>query len=206
MHLGQDQLDEMRAHPNVSSTGHLMGLLPWHVGMEMVLTASLLPPKYVRGTACKAVGIELHPQEPCIKGRESIATQGCVVLRYMPKCIYVQIEGSTQVFLQPSSPGAFSAWCYGFAWGTGYHACNSELALHAIFKHRVHSSCSDADAAFAKEAVHVARGPRKSGRSWVHSPLGIPIKDQQGSQMVGLLCHSFTPTQLQHTAQPWVAK
>ena len=107
VHLGQDQFDEMRAHPNVSSTGHLMGLLPWHVGMEMVLTASLLPPKYVRGTACKAVGIELHPQEPCIKGRESIATQGCVVLHYMPKCIYVQIEGSTQVFLQPSSPGAF---------------------------------------------------------------------------------------------------
>ena len=47
----------------------------------------------------KVVGIELHPQEPQIQGRESIAIDGCVVLLYMPKCIYVRRADSNDVFL-----------------------------------------------------------------------------------------------------------
>ena len=48
--------------------------------MEMILTESILPPKYVRGAACKVVGIEPHPREPPIHDRESIASHGCVLL------------------------------------------------------------------------------------------------------------------------------
>ena len=87
---------------NISDTAKLMGLLPLYIGMEMILTESILPPRYVRGTACQVVGIELHPKEPSIKDRESIATQGSVLLRFMPKCVYVRVENSTHVFLQSS--------------------------------------------------------------------------------------------------------
>ena len=30
--------------------------------------------------------------EPDIRGRDSIASHGCVVLLYMPKCIYVRLQ------------------------------------------------------------------------------------------------------------------
>jgi hypothetical protein len=71
--------------------------------MEMILTDSVLPPKYVRGTACVVVGLELHPQEAAIEGRASIVSDGCVVLRYLPKAVYVKIKGSKDVHLQSSS-------------------------------------------------------------------------------------------------------
>ena len=67
----------------------------------MILSESVLPSQYVRGTSCKVVGIEPHPQEPTIHGRDSIASDGCVVFYYLTKCIYVRLEGSTDVFLQP---------------------------------------------------------------------------------------------------------
>ena len=69
--------------------------------MEMILSESVLQPKYARGTPCKCVGIEPHPQEPSIHDRDSIASDGCVVLHYLPKCIYVRVEQSTDVFLHP---------------------------------------------------------------------------------------------------------
>ena len=93
----------MRAEPNISTTAKFPGLLPVFVGMEMILTDSVLPPKYVRGTACVVVGLELHPQEPAIEGRASIASDGCVVLRYLPKAVYVKIKGSKDVHLQSGS-------------------------------------------------------------------------------------------------------
>jgi len=99
--IGKAEFDEMRAEPNISKTRKLPGLLPVFEGMEMVLEETLLPPKYVRGCRCKVVGIELHPREPLIEGRESIATDGCVVLVYMPKCVYVRVDGSNDVFLLP---------------------------------------------------------------------------------------------------------
>ena len=93
----------MRAEPNISTTAKFPGLLPVFIGMEMILTDSVLPPKYVRGTPCVVVGLELHPQEPAIEGRESIASDGCAVLRYLPKAVYVKIKGSKDVHLQSNS-------------------------------------------------------------------------------------------------------
>ena len=45
--------------------------------------------------------IELHPKEPEIQGRASIASDGCVVLEYMPKCIYVRLQNCKTSFLAP---------------------------------------------------------------------------------------------------------
>ena len=104
--LSRDEFDEMRAFPNISQSAKFPGVLPIWIGMEMILTDSVLPPKYVRGTACTVVGIEPHPKEPPMHDRESITTHGCIVLHYMPKCIYVQITGSDDVFLQASEVSA----------------------------------------------------------------------------------------------------
>ena len=101
----RQEFDEMRAEPNISKTAKFPGLLPVFVGMEMILTDSVLPPKYVRGTACVVVGLELHPQEPPIQDRASIASDGCVLLRYLPKAVYVKIKNSKDVHLQSSSHG-----------------------------------------------------------------------------------------------------
>ena len=101
--LTRTDFDEMRAHPNIAQTAKLPGVLPIWIGMEVILTESLLPPKYVRGTACTVVGLELHPREPPLEDRESIATHGCIVLHYMPKCVYVRVEGSKEQFLQPDT-------------------------------------------------------------------------------------------------------
>ena len=44
--------------------------------------------------------------EPDIRGRDSIASHGCVVLLYMPKCISVRLQKCTDVFLTslPAQP------------------------------------------------------------------------------------------------------
>ena len=89
----------MRAAANIGKTAKLASVLPVFEGMEMILGESLLPPKWVRGCPCTVLGIELHPQEDLIEGRDSIATDGCILLRYMPKCIYVRLAGCTETFL-----------------------------------------------------------------------------------------------------------
>ena len=99
----RQEFDAMQAEPNISTTAKLPGLLPVFVGLEMILTDSVLPPKYVRGTQCVVVGLELHPHEPEIESRESIASDGCVLLRYLPKAVYVKIKGSKDVHLRGSS-------------------------------------------------------------------------------------------------------
>ena len=75
----------------------------------MILSESLLPPRYVRGAPCKVVGIEPHLHEPPLEGRASIASDGVVVLYYMPKCVYVKMEGSNELFLQAAPGTAGSA-------------------------------------------------------------------------------------------------
>ena len=95
----REEYDQMRAEPNISKTAKLLGLLPVYVGMEMILAESVLPPKYVRGSACVVVGLELHPNEPPITGRASIANQGCVLLHYLPKAVYVKMQGSKDIHL-----------------------------------------------------------------------------------------------------------
>ena len=104
--LSRGDFDAMRAVPNISTTAKLPSVLPVFIGMRMILTESFAPPRYVRGTPCEVVGLEPHPREPPIEGRDSVATHGCVVLRYMPKCVYVRIKGSKDLFLQGNAAGA----------------------------------------------------------------------------------------------------
>ena len=104
--LGTKDFEAMFAEPNLSTTKKLAGLLPVYRGMEMALVDSILPPWYVPGTVGKVVGIEPHTHEPPIQGRASIEEAGCVLLRFMPKCIYLKIEGSDHIFLSRQNPGA----------------------------------------------------------------------------------------------------
>ena len=95
----REEYDQMRAEPNISNTAKFPGLLPLYVDMEMILTESVLPPKYVRGSACVVAGLELHPNEPPIAGRASIAKEGCVLLHYLPKAVYVKMKDSKDIHL-----------------------------------------------------------------------------------------------------------
>ncbi len=101
--------DEMRAEPNIGAATKKRGLLPLFVGMAVILTESALPPKYVRGTSGKVVGIEPHALELPVEGRPSIASDGVALLLYMPKAVYVKIDDSEELFLKsgpPTSSGA----------------------------------------------------------------------------------------------------
>ena len=91
----------MLGEPNLQKTSKLMGLLPIFIGMSMTLTESILLPQYVRGAPCTVVGLQLHEQEPEIRGRSSATTDGCIVLKYMPKCIYVKFDEVTDKHLPP---------------------------------------------------------------------------------------------------------
>ena len=51
----------------------------------MVLTESVLPPQKVRGAACQVVGLQLHPREPPLAGRESIESHGHVACHGSPE-------------------------------------------------------------------------------------------------------------------------
>ena len=110
--MSREDYEAMRAYPNVGTTAKHLGILPIYIGMDVILTESYLPPRIVRGASAEVVDIELHPQEPPIHFRESISTHGCVVLHYMPKCIYARMCNSRETFLVPSGsphPGASSA-------------------------------------------------------------------------------------------------
>ena len=97
--MSRKDFDDMRSEPNISNTGKFPGILPIYIGMEMYLTETYLPPKIGRGTPVDVVDIELHPMEPPIQGRDSIASHGCVILHYMPKHIYVRVRNCDSFFL-----------------------------------------------------------------------------------------------------------
>ena len=48
--------------------------------------------------------LQLHEHEPTIENRNSLASHGCVLLQYMPKCIYVKFDDSVDTFM--SIPGS----------------------------------------------------------------------------------------------------
>ena len=102
--LSQAEYDEMRAYPNISNTAKMPGLLACFIDMEMILSESLMPPTYVRGTVCEFVGLEPHPREPPLDKRDSITSHGCVVLHYMPRCVYVRVKKSKDLFLGAAQP------------------------------------------------------------------------------------------------------
>ena len=70
--LSKIEFDEMRAEPNIGTSAKFPGILPLYVGMEVILTESLLPPRFVRGTAATVVGIEVHDREPARPARTRI--------------------------------------------------------------------------------------------------------------------------------------
>ena len=97
--LKKADFDELRQEPNTSKTAKYMGLLVIFKGMEMLPTDSILPPHYVRGSPCKVIGLQLHENEPPIEGRDSLISHGCVLLKYMPKCVYVKFDDAVDTFL-----------------------------------------------------------------------------------------------------------
>ena len=103
--LPPEEYSRVVAEPNLSKTKKLAGLLPVFVGMEMVLQKTLLPPKYVTGTVGNVVGLELDPNESPIPDRPSIWQAGCLLLRYMPKYVCLQIVDSKDSFLVRSNGG-----------------------------------------------------------------------------------------------------
>ena len=98
-HVPCDEFAKIVAEPNLNHTKKLAGLLTAFIGMDMTLQGTLLPPRYVTGTVGKLVGIELHPDEPQISARHSVQEAGCVLLRYMPKCFYLEVSGTNDGFL-----------------------------------------------------------------------------------------------------------
>ncbi|MCP4201171.1 MAG: AAA family ATPase, partial [bacterium] len=107
--MSKEDFDAMRALPNISTTAKFPGILPVYIGMDMILTESFLPPRLVRGAPVQVVDIELHPKEPSVQGRPSIAVHGCVVLHFMPKCIYVRLRECKDVFLLPADNASQSS-------------------------------------------------------------------------------------------------
>ena len=99
VYLNKAEFEEMRQKPNTSKTAKYMSLLTIFKGMEMIPTDSILPPHYVRGSPCKVIGLQLHELEPPIEGRDSLISHGCVVLQYMPKCVYVKFDDAVDTFL-----------------------------------------------------------------------------------------------------------
>ena len=67
---------------------------------------TLLPPQYVTGTVGKLLGIELHPDEPKISNRQSVREAGCVILKYMPKWLYLEIPDTAAGFLKSGNAAA----------------------------------------------------------------------------------------------------
>ena len=82
--LSRKEFDGMRVFLNVFTICKLPGFV-FFQGMEMILSESVLPPQYVCGTPCKIVGIEPQTQMRTIHGRDSIASDGCVAIYYLPK-------------------------------------------------------------------------------------------------------------------------
>ena len=96
---GRAALEQMLATPSVTATRKLMGLLPIYIGMEVVLTENILPPLYVPGATGKVWGIEPDPDEPAFEDSAGVVTEGVVLLRFLPLCVYVRFDDSEDSFL-----------------------------------------------------------------------------------------------------------
>jgi hypothetical protein len=105
-HVHSHEFPKIIAEPNLSRTKKLAGILPAFIGMDMTMQGSLLPPQYVTGTVGKLIGIELHPDEPKISGRQSVKETGCVLLTYMPKCFYLEVPDTADGFLRSDNADA----------------------------------------------------------------------------------------------------
>ena len=57
----------------------------------------------------KSSASSFYAMEPPVEGRTSIVSDGVVVLHYMPKCVYIQMEGCNELFSQAAPGTAGSA-------------------------------------------------------------------------------------------------
>ena len=104
--MSRKDFDDMRGEPNISTTAKFPGILPVYIGRDMMMQKTLLPPQYVTGTVGKLLGIELHPDEPKISDRHSVREAGCVILKYMPKCFYLEVPDTADGFLKSDNADA----------------------------------------------------------------------------------------------------
>ena len=167
--------DDMRGEPNISTTAKFPGILPVYIGMEMILTESNLPPRIVRGAPVELVDIELHPEEPPIPARDSITSDGCVLLNYMPKCIYVRLQNCKERFLvsdagaaQPSTAdleGVIAIQPVSRSWR--YKGKSMQVAI-AVSR----TQCP-------LLPRKLARGAGQDGRPGLHCALDLPAETQR---------------------------
>ena len=47
--------------------------------------------------------LELNPRELAVHTHSSIATDGCVLLEYMPSAVYVHVKDCGRIFLKPGA-------------------------------------------------------------------------------------------------------
>ena len=88
---------------NYSSCGNRMGLLPLFIGMRVRLTEKLSAKYRLVNEAVGTVqGIEFHENEPVYEWQNNPAhaawARGYLVLKYMPKVVYVKFDKCTENF------------------------------------------------------------------------------------------------------------
>ena len=182
--MSPQDFDDMRAMPNIAASAKLPGIMPLYIGMEVILTESYLPPSIVRGSAGTVVDIEFHPKEPPLDPNGSAASKGCVLLRYMPPCIYVRLETTTTNFLD----------CDAGAAQPGASKLNGVLAVTPVTRQWKYKS------AVMRQAVDVSR---------TQSPL-LPKKQctlhgiQGKTARPGFIAHWSFPPRLSRESQ-WLA-
>ena len=103
----------------LSVTKKLLGILPIYVGGRMRLTKNLMAPELVPDREGNVLGIELHDCDfTSSQGQTpaSIAEDGCCLVEYMPKAVYVKFD---DLQMQVQTP---------------YHAASIQFGLLAHFR------------------------------------------------------------------------
>jgi hypothetical protein len=103
-HASQEEFyEELLRIPSIQKTKRLPAVVLWHVGMRMRFTTTLQQPFAVQDLECIVMGFE--PDDLDKDAQVALDSQDCQgehVCSYMPKAIYVKIDGSTCHFLPPA--------------------------------------------------------------------------------------------------------
>ena len=86
---------------NMTKTGYLIGMCPLFVGMKVRISCNLPEALLTRELPCTVRRIELHPKEPAVD-----ASAACVVLRYQPLAVLVEVDDKEYYELQVPGPAA----------------------------------------------------------------------------------------------------
>ena len=101
--LTREHYWKMTQEPNLTKTKKIPGVAALHVGQRVKLTTVILPPHLVPEATGVVVGIDLHPAEPPIVHQPMLAEAGCVVLKFVPRAVYVRMDGVSARYL-PDAP------------------------------------------------------------------------------------------------------